>query len=520
MLDIKGIKYAANTVRLLAIDAIQKANSGHPGLPMGCAELGVLLYSEVLKHDPSHPGWIDRDRFVLSAGHGSMLLYSLLHLAGYGISLADITAFRTVGSVTPGHPELSPGHGIETTTGPLGQGLANAIGMAIAEEMLAARLNDSDLKIVDHYTYVLCSDGDLMEGVSAEAASIAGHLGLGKLIVIYDNNSATIDGTTDLCFSENVSARFASYGWQVLAGNAYDLESIQQRLTEARDTPHQPTFINVRSIIGKGAPTQEGSYKTHGGALGDDEVRAFKRALGLPETETFHVYPEGVEYFRSKASKWQASHDDWASRIEKWRNQWPDRYREWSHLFEGSIRRANCESDLPEFQTGEKIATRVANGLTLDAITKSWPEVVGGSGDLTVPVFGKYPDMDVFSASNRAGRFIHYGVREHAMAGISNGIALHGGLRPFCGTFLAFSDYMRPSIRLAALMSIPVIYAFSHDSVWIGEDGPTHQPVEHVAALEAIPNLLVLRPGGRRGNGRGMESGHGPARRADSDNSE
>lgn len=494
MKDVEGIQYAADTVRLLTVDAVQKAQSGHPGLPMGCAELGVLLYSTIMKHDPTDPDWVDRDRFVLSAGHGSLLLYSVLFLAGYDLSLDDIKAFRTVDSITPGHPEYGMTPGVETTTGPLGQGVANAVGMAIAEEMLSAHLNAEDLSIIDHYTYALCGDGDLMEGISSEAASLAGNLELGKLVVLYDDNRATIDGTTDLTFSEDVCLRFQAYGWHVLTADAYDLDAVTDAMHAAKQDRQRPSLIRLRSTIGRGAPTKEGSYTTHGGALGDEEVRRMKQSIGVSESETFHVFPEAVEFFRKKLVKRKREHREWNVRFERWKRQYPERYHEWRHVFEPRARETSAVT-LPKFPPGTRVATRVAGGQTIDAFAQAFPDIVGGSADLTIPVFGKRLEMPVFSSGNRQGRFIHFGVREHAMAAISNGISLHGGFRPFCGTFLAFSDYMRPAIRLSALMNLPVMYVFSHDSPWIGEDGPTHQPIEHVASLEAIPNLLVLRPG-------------------------
>jgi len=488
-MQTEGIQSAATAVRVLAMDAVQKAKSGHPGLPMGCAELGVILYGEILKHVPQEPQWINRDRFVLSAGHGSMLLYSLLHLSGYPLSLEDIKNFRQLGSKTPGHPEYGRTVGVETTTGPLGQGIANAVGMAIAERMLGAAFN-TDKKVIDHYTYVLAGDGDMMEGISAEASSLAGHLGLSKLIVFYDSNRITIEGSTNLAFSEDVSKRYQAYGWQTLEGDAYDIEGILKLVETARRESARPSLILLHSTIAKGSPNMAGSHETHGAPLGEEEVAATKKALGVPE-EPFHI-PEGaLSYFRSKQEGWKQTYRSWQELFEAWSKENPEKRKAWDRRFAPlDLSRAA----FPVFKEGETMATRKASGAVLNAIAASVPQLVGGSADLAPSNNTLLKDFGNFQADAPEGRNMHFGIREHGMGGIVNGMALHGGLLPYCATFMVFSDYMRPSIRLAALMQLPVIYVFTHDSVFVGEDGPTHEPVEHLAALRAIPNLLVLRP--------------------------
>ena len=488
-MQTEGIQSAATAVRVLTMDAVQKAKSGHPGLPMGCAELGVLLYGEILKQNPRDPQWIDRDRFVLSAGHGSMLLYSLLHLAGYPLSLEDIKNFRQLGSKTPGHPEYGQTEGVETTTGPLGQGVANAVGMAIAERMLAAAFN-TDKKVIDHYTYVLTGDGDMMEGVSAEASSLAGHLGLGKLIVFYDSNHITIEGSTDLAFSEDVRQRYQGYGWQTLEGDAYDIGGILKLVDAAKRESDRPTLILLHSTIAKGSPNMAGSHHTHGAPLGAEEVAATKKALGVPD-EPFHIPEAALSYFGSKQEGWQQTYRSWRELFEVWSTENPEKREAWDRLFAPLDL---SKAPFPSFKEGETMATRKASGAVLNAIASSVPQLVGGSADLAPSNNTLLKDFGSFQADAPEGRNMHFGIREHGMGGIVNGMALHGGLRPYCATFLVFSDYMRPSIRLAALMRLPVIYVFTHDSVFVGEDGPTHEPVEHLAALRAIPNLLVLRP--------------------------
>ncbi|MDR0784860.1 MAG: transketolase [Treponema sp.] len=479
----------ALTVRTLSMDAVQKANSGHPGLPLGAAELGAALYGEILKHDPSDPKWADRDRFVLSAGHGSMFLYSLLYLSGYkDLTLDDVKTFRQIGSRAPGHPEYGLTGGVETTTGPLGQGFATAVGMAIAEAMLAARFNTAESAIVDHYTYALCGDGCLQEGVSGEASSLAGHLGLGKLVVFYDSNKITIDGSVDLSFTEDVAARYRAYGWQVLNGSMYDFDEIFRLVAEAKAETAKPSLIILKSIIGKGAPRKQNTADAHGAPLGVDEVAAAKAALGV--SGDFFVAPEAVAYFETKRVEWKKNHGDWQRKFESWSRKNPEKRAEWDLFYSG----AYTPADMPSYTVGDKIATRAAGAKALRSIAAVNQNLVGGSADLKGPNAVGF-DAAPFSNNDRLGRYLHFGVREFAMAAISNGIILHGGLRAFCATFMVFADYLRPALRLSALMKQPVIYVFTHDSIYVGEDGPTHQPVETLAALRVVPELTVLRPG-------------------------
>jgi transketolase len=493
-MNLAALSAVANSVRSLSIDAVEKAKSGHPGLPMGCAELGALVYGEFLSHWPQDPHWINRDRFVLSAGHGCMLLYSLLHLSGYDLSLDDIRNFRQLGSRTPGHPEWGVTAGVEATAGPLGQGLANAVGMAIAERILAATFNTSGRTVIDHYTYVLASDGDMMEGVASEAASIAGHLKLGKLIVFYDSNQITIEGSTALAFSEDVLKRYEGYGWRTLSGSMYDMPAIAQMVEQAKKAGERPTIIRLQSIIGKGAPKKAGTAKAHGEALGPEEAAAAKKGIGVPDGSQFYVFPEAEEYFKAKQLPWKARYDEWKQTLEAWKKENPDKAKEWVRYFDDGKADLSAVT-LPSFKVGDSLATRAASGQVLNALARAVPNLIGGSADLAPSNSTNLKDMGDFSSSNVLGRNFHFGIREHGMGGICNGIAYHGGLRPFCATFLVFSDYMRPSVRLAAIAKLPVIYVFTHDSVFVGEDGPTHEPVEHLAALRAIPNLLVLRPG-------------------------
>ncbi len=491
-IDIKSLNAVATAVRVLTMDAVQKAKSGHPGLPMGCADLGSLIYGEILSHYPADPAWINRDRFVLSAGHGCMLLYSLLHLSGYDLSLEELKNFRQCGSLTPGHPEYGLTPGVETTTGPLGQGISNSVGLAMAERMLAARFNTENQAIIDHYTYVLCGDGDLMEGVSAEAASLAGHHGLGKLIVFYDSNSITIEGSTGLAFTEDVLKRFAAYGWQTLSGDAYDLEGIMKLVKEAQNEENRPTIIKLKSVIGKGSPNMAGSHKVHGAPLGEDEIKAAKVELGVPEDSAFYIPREACEYFAARREEWRQRYSDWEDMFKLWRRENTRLASEWDLFFQ-PVAADNLE--FPLYNEGDKVATRKAGGEVLNAMARQIPNLIGGSADLAPSNVTDLKGMGSFQKENPKGRNLHFGVREHGMGAIANGLALHGGIKPFCATFLVFSDYMRPAIRLAAMMKLPVIYIFTHDSVFVGEDGPTHQPVEHITALRAIPNLVVLRPG-------------------------
>jgi transketolase len=489
-MNIKALEKTALSVRALSIDAIQKANSGHPGLPLGAAELGAVLYGELLRHDPADPAWADRDRFILSAGHGSMFLYSLLHLAGYkDITLDDIKTFRQVGSRAAGHPEYGMAAGIEATSGPLGQGISMAVGFAAAETMLAARFNTDKHKIVDHYTYVLAGDGCLMEGVSAEAGSFAGHHGLGKLIVFYDSNKITIDGSTDLAFTEDAAKRYEAYGWQILRGSMYDFEQIAKLTAQAKAETGKPSLIILTSIIGKGAPHKQNTADVHGAPLGAEEVAAARAALGIPGE--FYIAPEAAEYFRAKQAEWKQVRAGWQETFDAWSKENPEKRREWDAFYSGSA----APAALPPFNAGDKIATRSAGTKALGAIAAVRANLVGGSADLKGPnAVGLPADAGVWTAQNRAGRYIHFGIREFSMAAICNGISLHGGFRPFCATFMVFSDYLRPALRLSALMKQPVVYVLTHDSIFVGEDGPTHQPIEHLASLRVIPNTRVLRP--------------------------
>ena len=481
----------ANTLRLLAVDAIQAANSGHPGLPLGTADIVTALWTRFLKHDPAQPTWPDRDRFVLSAGHGSALLYSLLHLFGYPISLDELKHFRQWGYVTAGHPEYDPERGIELTTGPLGQGVSSAVGMALAERWMAARFNRPDFTIVDHYTYVLASDGDLMEGVSHEAASLAGHWGLGKLIVLYDDNHISIDGSTDLSFSEDVLQRFSAYGWHTARANGHDMASVDAAIRAAQAETDRPSIIACRTHIGYGSPMHD-TAKVHGSPLGPDGVRATKEFFGFPPDQDFYI-PDEVPVRVAEAT--QAGVDariEWEAQMAKYRQAHPDLAAEWDMLIAGALP-DGWEQHLPDF-TGEKpLATRATSGKVIAALAPNLPMLVGGSADLTGSNKTNPPNKHDIERGDYGGNYIHYGVREHGMGAIMNGLATHY-IRPFGGTFLVFSDYMRGSIRVAALMNVPVIYVFTHDSIGVGEDGPTHQPIEHLTALRAIPNLVTIRP--------------------------
>ncbi len=504
-----------NTIRTLAMDAVQKANSGHPGLPMGAAAMAFVLWTHFLRHNPKDPAWPDRDRFVLSAGHGSMLLYALLHLTGYDLSLDDIEHFRQWGSRTPGHPEYGHTPGVETTTGPLGQGFANAVGMAVAERWLAARFNRPGHTLVDHRTYALAGDGDLMEGISAEAASLAGHLKLGKLIVLYDDNHISLDGPTSWAFTEDRCARFAAYGWhvqQVEDGN--DTAAIAKALTDARADNSRPHFIAVRTHIGFGSPHKQDSSAAHGAALGVEEVRLTKEALGWPADAQFLVPDDVRAFFREAIDRGQAAQEAWNSA----RAQYARAHRDLAAAFAAEQRgdRPDRWADaLPRYEAGgSAVATRAASKDALNAVAPVLGALLGGSADLSESTYTMLEKYPAITGDDFSGKNLNFGVREHAMAAMCNGMALHGGLIPYCGTFLVFSDYMRPSIRLAALMQAPVTFVFTHDSVALGEDGPTHQPVEQVAALRAIPGLTVLRPADANETSAAWEHaltpGHGP----------
>lgn len=487
----KAIKAVAASVRSLSMDAIQKANSGHPGIPLGAAELAAVLYGDILKHNPADSKWADRDRFLISAGHGSMWLYAILHLAGYKVTLDDIKSFRQVGSKCPGHPEYGATDGVENTSGPLGQGMAMAVGSAIAETMLAARFNTASRKIVDHYTYSLVGEGCLQEGVASEASSLAGHLKLGKLIVFYDENKISIDGSTDIAFTDDIEKRYEAYGWQVLKGSMYEPENIIKLTEEAKQCTDKPTLIMLTSVIGKYAPKQ-GTPDVHGAPLGADGVKAAKEAIGLPSDKDFYVFPEAYDYFAAKKAAYAEREAEWKKEFEAWSEENPELRKEWDAFHTDSP-----TNDVPDvsFKVGDSLATRDASGKEIVVIAKRYGNVVGGSADLTGPNKTKIDADGVYSAENRKGRMIEFGIREFAMSAISAGISLHGGLRPFCATFLVFSDYLRPSLRVVSLMRQPVIYVFTHDSIYVGEDGPTHQPVETLASLRAIPGVQVLRPG-------------------------
>ena len=483
-----------NTIRTLAMDAVQAANSGHPGAPMGLAAAAYLLWTRFLKHNPKNPDWLDRDRFVLSAGHASMLLYSLLYLTGYNLDLKELKNFRQWGSKTPGHPEYGHTPGVETTTGPLGQGFANAVGMAMTERHLAAVFNRSNQKIVDHYTYVMCGDGDLMEGVASEAASLAGHLGLGKLICIYDDNKISIEGGTELAFTENVAARFKAYRWHVLRVNdGNDLPAIQKALQEAKTETEKPSLIVMRTHIAYGSPNKQDTAGAHGAPLGEDEIRLTKENLGWPATEKFFVPDKALKVFRKSVHKGKKAEAAWQKKYLTYAKKQPELARQWEDGISGKSSQ-RWDAGIPDFKGAKPIATRAASGQVLNAIADKLPTLIGGSADLAPSNNTLLKASFDFQKGAYEGRNIRFGVREHAMGAILNGMALHKGVQPYGGTFLVFADYCRPAIRLAALMKLPVIYVFTHDSVAVGEDGPTHQPVEHFAALRAIPGLIVVRP--------------------------
>ncbi len=482
-----------NTIRTLAMDGVQKANSGHPGLPMGTAAMAYVLWTRFLRHNPINPTWPGRDRFILSAGHGSMLLYSLLHLTGYDLPLEELQSFRQWGSLTPGHPEHGLTPGVETTTGPLGQGFANGVGMAIAEAYLAAHFNRPGHEIVDHYVYAIVSDGDLMEGVASEAASLAGHLRLGKLIYLYDDNRISIEGSTDLAFTEDRGQRFEAYGWHVQRVDGYDLAGIADAISAAQADP-RPSLIMARTHIGYGSPHKQDTASAHGAPLGEEELRLTKKNLGWPTEPPFLIPDRALTHFRQAPEKGSAWEAEWQARFEAYATEYPDLAGEWRMALAGELP-AGWDVALPTFGPEDgPLATRVASGKVLNAIAPYLPTLIGGSADLAPSCKTYLNDYGDFSADNPGGRNLHFGVREHAMGGILSGMALHGGAIPFGSTFLVFSDYMRPSIRLAAMMELPVIYVFTHDSIGLGEDGPTHQPIEQLAALRAIPNLTVIRP--------------------------
>lgn len=498
-----------NTIRMLSVDGVQKANSGHPGLPMGAAAMAYTLWSRHLKHNPSNPNWPDRDRFVLSGGHGSMLIYSLLHLYGYPLSLDELKSFRQWGSRTPGHPEYRHTAGVECTTGPLGQGFSTAVGMAIAEAHLAARYNTDAHRVVDHFTYVLASDGDLMEGVSSEAASLAGHLGLGKLICLYDSNNISLAGAAALSFSEDVNARFAAMGWHVqTVEDGNDVAALDAAISAAKAEADRPSIITVKTIIGFGSPNKAGTAESHGSPLGPDEVAATKANLGWPAEPAFYIPEAAAAEFAKSTTAGAAAEAEWTQAFDAWCMANPSLAKEWADGFSGALP-AGWDREVPVFAVEESSATRASGGKVLNAIARNYPALIGGSADLNPSTntalkgMGDFqkppaPAEDVEGAVgggwSYAGRNIHFGVREHGMAAAANGIALHGGLRPFVATFFNFVDYLKPALRLSALMELPVIYVFTHDSIGLGEDGPTHQPIEQLASLRAVPHVTVIRP--------------------------
>jgi transketolase len=505
-------RLAINTIRTLSIDGVQAANSGHPGLPLGAAPMAYVLWTKFLKHNPHDPHWPDRDRFVLSAGHGSMLLYSLLHLTGYDLPLDELKHFRQWGSMTPGHPERGHAPGVEVTTGPLGQGFANGVGMAIAEAWLAARYNRSDHTLIDHYTYAIASDGDLMEGVAAEAASLAGDLGLGKLIYFYDQNHISLAGATDLTFNEDVGKRFEAYGWHIRhVPDGNDTEEITRAIEEARAETSRPSLLLVRTHLGYGSPNKHDTFAAHGNPLGPDEVKLTKEALGWPTTDTFYLPDEALAFFRQAVDRGAAAQQAWQGRFDAYAKQYPDEAAELRRLFASELP-DGFDADLPTWQPSDKpVSTRVAAGQALNALAKHIPNIIGGSADLNPSTNTVITDGGDFQSPalgwgspatqgavgktwDYSGRNIHFGVREHAMGSSVNGMAAHGGVIPFSATFLIFSDYMRPAIRLGALSHLKAVYVFTHDSIGLGEDGPTHEPIEQLASLRAIPNLSVIRP--------------------------
>ncbi|MER3461400.1 MAG: transketolase, partial [candidate division GAL15 bacterium] len=498
-----------NTLRVLAMDVVEQARSGHPGAPMGFAGPAYVLWTRFLRHNPRNPLWPDRDRFVLSAGHASALLYALLYLTGYDLTLEDLKRFRQWGSRTPGHPEFRVTPGVECTTGPLGQGFANAVGMAIAERHLASVFNRPGCEIVDHWTYVVASDGDLMEGVTHEAASLAGHLQLGKLVCLYDANGVSLAGSTELTFTEDVARRFEALGWHVQeVPDGNDLDATERAIARAREETWRPSLIIVRTQIAYGSPTKQGRYEAHGAPLGPEEVLRAKHSLGWPYEEPFMVPEEVLARFREAVHRGQELETQWRRRYETFARRYPDLAEEWDRAQRGELP-PGWDADLPRFTAGERVATRAASGQVLNVLAGRIPWLVGGSADLNPSTNTGLRGLGDFQSPHRAlqdlqgscggpmdyrGRNLHFGVREHAMGAVANGIAYHGGLRPFVATFLVFSDYERPALRLAALGELPVVHVFTHDSVLVGEDGPTHQPVEHLPSLRAIPNLVVIRP--------------------------
>jgi transketolase len=486
---------SVNTIRNLAIDAVEKANSGHPGMPMGAAPMAYQLWAKHLQHNPKKPTWFNRDRFVLSAGHASMLLYSLLHLSGYDLTIEDLKNFRQWNSKTPGHPEYGHTPGVEATTGPLGQGLAMAVGMTMAERHLAAQYNKAKYEIINHFTYSICSDGDLMEGVSAEAASLAGHLKLGRLIVLYDSNNISLDGKLDQAFSEDVKKRFKAYGWQVLyVEDGNDLEEIDKALVKAKADLDRPTLIEIKTIIGFGSPNKSGSSASHGSPLGKEEVKLAKTSYKWSYEEDFYVPDEVYAHFKERVIERGAQQEEeWNTLLANYRIEYPELAKTLEDAIAGKLPE-DWDKDLPSYEEGKKIASRSSSGEVMNAFAKVIPAFFGGSADLASSNKTTIKNAGDFSSNDYGGRNIWFGVREFAMGAALNGMTLHGGLKVYGATFFIFSDYLRPSIRLAALMKIPVTYVFTHDSIAVGEDGPTHEPIEQLASLRALPNITIIRP--------------------------
>ena len=484
-----------NTIRFLSVDTVQKARSGHPGAPMGAAPMAYVLWDRFLKHNPADPDWPDRDRFVLSAGHASALLYSMLHLTGYDLPMEELQQFRQWGSRTPGHPEFGLTPGVEVTTGPLGQGLANAVGMALTERWLATRFNRPGHEIIDHYTYVLASDGDLQEGVASEAASLAGTLGLGKLIVIYDDNQISIEGDTDIAFLEDVPRRFESYGWQVLGSmDGRDIDAVTAAIAQAKAEPGKPTLIVCQTVIGYGSPNKAGTGGVHGAPLGDDEVVLTRQQLEWPYSDSFTIPGDVSEHLGRAAERGRQYQEEWQDAFVRYRDSYPDEAAQLSAALSGQLAPGWQGGMTGLFDGGNAVSTREASGKVMNAIAGAVPNLIGGSADLAPSTLTILNSEGHIGPGNFDGRNLHFGVREHAMGAVCNGIAVHGGAIPYASTFLIFSDYLRPALRLSALMEQQVIYVFTHDSVGLGEDGPTHQPIEHLMSLRAMPNLAVIRP--------------------------
>jgi transketolase len=508
--DRKLEALSIDTIKMLSVDAVQKANSGHPGLPMGAAAMAYVLWTEYLKHNPKNDEWFDRDRFVLSAGHGSMLLYSLLYLTGYNLPLEEIKNFRQIGSMTPGHPEARHAPGIDVTTGPLGAGFSSGVGMAIAEAFLAARYNRPGHDIIDHYTYAIVSDGDIMEGVSMEAAALAGHLGLGKMIYLYDENFMTLAASANVSMSEDVAARFEALGWHTVSVDGLDTEDVRRGLNEARSVVDKPSLIICRTIIGFGAPNKENTFGVHGSPLGPDEVAATKEALGWPAEPAFYVPQEAMTHFREAVKRGAEAENEWQSKWNAYQAEYPEEAEELKRAIDRELQ-DGWDSDFPTWQTGEKVSTRKAGGAVISAFFPKLPTFMGGSADLDPSTLTGMKGAGDFEDPNfeprekvqgalggpwgHDGRNVHFGIREHAMGSAVNGMAAHGGIWPFGATFLVFSDYMRPAIRLSALSEYKSTFVFTHDSIAVGEDGPTHEPIEHIMSLRLIPKLTVIRPG-------------------------